>query len=230
MIEDNNYSLIASPYTSEVDKMKAKQQFLKDVMPGAFMTTNYYPYFSTHNAFMSERCSKNWDEDCELYLNNFLNIDEAKNFLDKTALRKYTTFDKKNSMPSCHPVYEQADPLVPQSEFVSSIPGAQSFYKNEDGGIRYTQPSLSPTYRVSCQDDTNNLKPKYNEGDFTENDGLFQNCMRYRACGESINLSDKTKTIYETRISKTRNNINKTMPNMQNYAVYEKPFLNSYIN
>ena len=223
-MQDNNYSGIAG-FISGNEKFKAQQQFMRDVLPGAFMNTNYYPYFSTHNEFMSGRCSKHWDSYCELYLNNFLNVDEAKDFLDKTALRKYTVFDKKNNMPSCHKIYEQSDPLVPGSPEVEQIPGAQTFYENSPGnGVRYQNPGLSPVFRVSCQDDVNNIQPKYNEGDFSENDGLFKNCMKYKTCNTALGINDKTRVIYETRISRPRNNVNRNNFDMQNYAVYEKPF------
>jgi hypothetical protein len=227
-MEDNNYSGI-SGYISENEKVKADVNMLKSCMPGAFMNSSdaytYYPYFGNCPEFMSERCSKKWDEHCELYLNNFLNVDEAKDFLDKTALRKYTLFDKNNNMPSCHPVFELANPLKPGSPIISDIPGAQSFYENSPGnGVRYQHPQLSPTFRVSCQDDMNNLQPKYKEGDFSENDGLFQNCMKYKTCNKSLGINDKVNVVYETRISRPRNNINRNMFDMKNYAVYEKPF------
>jgi hypothetical protein len=224
MLEDNNYSGLGK-HDSYEDKMKAEQHELKKCLPGSFITTNYYPFFGECPALMAGRCSKTWDSDCELYLNN-LSVDEAKDFLDKTALRKYTTFDKKNSLPSCDKVYELSDPLVPNSPMVSQIQGTQTFFENDNGSVRYSRPGLSPTYRVSCEDDTDNLKPKYNKGDFSEKDGLFQNCMRFGACGESLQLTDKTKTIYETRISKSRNNTNRMMPNFHNYSVYDNPFRN----
>jgi hypothetical protein len=225
MIEDNNYSGL-SKHDSYQDKLKADRHAIDRCMPGSFMTTNYYPYFGTCPDLMSNRCSKTWDEKCELYLNN-LDIHEAKDFLDKTALQKYTTFDKKNNTENCNRVYQLSDPLIPNSPMVSEIQGTQDFYMNDNGQMRFSDPGLSPTFRTLCEDVTDNLKPKYSKGDFSEKDGLFQNCMKYGTCRESLDLTDKTRTIYETRISKTRNNNNGMMPNYRNYSiVYENPFRN----
>lgn len=231
MIEDNNYSAIAKKPIPRQDEIKENHKFLLSCMPGNFMRgsdeNTYYPYFGNCPEYMSQRCSKNWDEYCELYLNNLTidKMDEARDFLDKTALRKYTVFDKNNKMPSCKRVFQMADPLSPSSPIVNEIPGAQSFYTNDNGKVRYTNPYLSPTYRVSCLDDTDNLKPKYTKGNFSENDGLFQNCMKYRSCEEAIGLSNNTKTIYETRITSRRSSQDKMMRNMRNYSTpYEMPF------
>jgi hypothetical protein len=224
MIEDNNYSGL-SKHDSYQDKLKAENQAVNRCMPGSFLGTVSWPFFGECPDLMSDRCSKTWDEKCELYLNN-LSVDEAKDFLDKTALKKYTTFDKKNNTGTCNRVYQLSDPLVPNSPMVSEIQGTQDFYMSDRGDVRFSRPGLSPVYRVACQDDTDNLRPKYNKGDFTEKDGLFQNCMKYGTCKESLDLTDKTKTIYETRISNKRQSTNGMMPDMRNYSIYERPLRN----
>lgn len=229
MIEDNNYSAIAKNPIPRQDKINEDFKFLQSCMPGNFMKgsneSTYYPYFGNCPEYMSQHCSKNWDEYCELYLNNLTidRLDEARDFLDKTALRKYTIFNKNNKMPSCYLLDQMADPLSPPSPLVNQIAGSQSFYKNENGKVRYTNPYLSPTYRVSCLDDTNNLKPKYRKGDFSENDGLFQNCMKYNACNESLSINDKIKTVYETRISQPKLNYDK-LRHTSYSTPYEMPF------
>lgn len=229
MIEDNNYSAIAKLPISNKDYKTEDFKFLQSCMPGNFMRgsdeNTYYPYFNGCPEYMSERCSKNWDEYCELYLNNLTidKLDEAKDFLDKTAIRKYTTFDKNNNMPSCHLSMQMSDPLSPASPIISQVSGNQTYYMNDNGKVRYFEPRLSPTFITPCEKDTSNLKPKYTKGDFSENDGLFQNCMKYRSCGEAIDLSNKTKTVYETRISRPKLNYDKLRHT--SYATpYEMPF------
>lgn len=220
MIEENNYSGL-SRNDNPKEKLKAKLDFEKTCLPGGFMTTNYYPYFGTCPDYFADKCSKQWGEECDLFVNN-MSLDEAKDFLNKTALKKYTTFSSprmNTKPPSCDRVYQLADPLTPDSPMVSEIQGTQTFYQNSRGDIRYTHPDLSPTYRVSCQDDMNNLKPNVKKGDFTFQDGLFQNCKKFGACGEAIDVASKRTGgyVYETSITKVRNNMGRVMPNMSNY-------------
>jgi len=225
MIEENNYSGL-SRNNNPKEKMKAQQDFERTCLPGGFITTNYYPYFGTCPDYFIDKCSKQWTEECDLFVNN-MSLDESKDFLDKTALKKYTKFvsSRKGSnfnsdeSPSCDRVYQLADPLTPDSPMVSEIQGSQTFYQDSNGNIRYTHPDLSPTYRVACQDDMDNLKPNVKKGDFTFQDGLFQNCKKFGACREAINVASERNNgyVYETSIAKVRGNMGRVMPNMQNY-------------
>ena len=139
MLEENNYSGL-SRNDNFKDKMKAKQDFEQTCLPGGFMPLIIILISELVLNILFDKCSKQWTEECDLFVNN-MSLDESKDFLDKTALRKYTTFHS-NSMgkknPSCNRVYQLSDPLTPDSPMVSEIQGTQTFYQNSQGDIRYT--------------------------------------------------------------------------------------------
>src|SRR5579872_1693986 len=100
-IINTNYSAIG---VGEISKKEAMDDAIECCLPGSFLNckVGYYPYFGNCPELMAQRCARNWDSTCDVYLAGLTDYTsygyEAKDFLNKTASKKYCSegFDPAN--------------------------------------------------------------------------------------------------------------------------------------
>lgn len=146
-----NYSTMGLGFET---KQEAMDKAMECCMPGGFMNcrTGWQPYGNC-NALMATRCAKHWDEKCDIYLNSLVAYTsekfEAKDFLDKTAAKKYCRAGHSVN-GNCQEVCQRADPNDPDSPEVCGQVGMIGSYHVPAEEAKMGCPLLSPTYLKTC--------------------------------------------------------------------------------
>src|SRR3989344_8602649 len=140
---------LSSDYSSINDADSSTYDGLQCCLPGGFLNCKNGYYNSLENCpeLMSNRCSLEWDDKCDEYLNNLLLV-EGQEFLKKTVDKKYGK--NKNmedaNMTNCREICQLSNPLDPNSSLVCNNVGIIPGYYGggECLGLRTTHPYSCP--------------------------------------------------------------------------------------
>ena len=176
-------SVSVSNYAS-IGHMKTKKQAEEDqlscCLPGGFMNCKNgdYPYtLATCPEYMSERCAKNWDDNCTIYAESLTIREDQDRFLSKVADKRYCKVEDDNSLFFANEYQQLSNPQDPDSPEFSEWKGPQVYYK-ETGTC-----SLGPTYFMPATDNRTCVKldPKKIKGEFP-----IKQCLRQNTCNDVV--------------------------------------------
>ncbi len=147
-------------------------------LPGHFLDHPTTANLGMCPDYMAQRCSKNWDGKCELYVDT-LDTVKMKNFIRNTASKKFCKLSKdSNCSESCQPF----DPILQESPQVCTYIGNETLKDvNETIDVGWYLPvNMSPNYMGTCQQ-TCDVNTK-----IEENDPTINLCLRYGFCDDIL--------------------------------------------
>ncbi len=166
--------------------------------------------------FMAQRCAKNWDDTCQIYLGN-LSEDFGKQFLRETLKRRFCQIKPEDDgKAQCYIKQELVNPDMGESSpVITKWVGAATPYGVDDNGyLQAYKESDSCDQIMSC-----NLLPEVTD---ISKDPVVQQCITWGA-GEDVlqkilntrgeNIVAEVKTV---KVNKTANKMNKTANKMKN--------------
>lgn len=150
-------------------------------MPDRFLDAPWNYNLGNCKQFMAQRCSQNWDNKCQLYVNNIDDVTVLKQFMESMANHRFCNLnDKSNCAVVCEPFnpISQTSPDVCNTMGVDAMVNAQ---QSIDTGL-YNPVKLSPVYMGGCMKKCNKIKPE----DITDNDYSINYCLQFGFCGETL--------------------------------------------
>jgi hypothetical protein len=150
-------------------------------MPDRFLDAPWNYNLGNCKQFMTQRCSQNWDNKCQLYVNNIDDVTVLKQFMESMANHRFCNLnDKSNCAIVCEPFnpISQTSPDVCNTMGVDAMVNAQ---QSIDTGL-YNPVKLSPVYMGGCMKKCDKIKPE----NITENDYSINYCLQFGFCGETL--------------------------------------------
>ena len=141
--------------------------------------------------FMSQRCARNWDDKCDIYLNEQTQADftgkAAGEFLKATASAKFCRVDTSFPGSYCFEKCEQFNPTAPNSAQVCTIEGDVVYRDstklfNLDTNYNWSGRlnTAEPIKFTGCKKTCDSMK------NITEDDRVLNECLDRGVCGEVV--------------------------------------------
>ena len=151
-------------------------------MPDRFLDAPWNYNLGNCKQFMAQRCAKNWDNKCQLYVNNIDDVTVLKQFLESLANHRFCNL---NDNSKCGLICEPFDPIAQVSPNVCNTMGVDSMVdisQSLDTGL-YNPVKLSPVYMGGCMKNCDKIQPS----DITNDDYSINYCLQFGFCGETLN-------------------------------------------
>lgn len=151
-------------------------------MPDRFLDAPWNYNLGNCKQFMAQRCSENWDNKCQLYVNNIDDVTVLKQFLESMANHRFCSLNKDSK---CGIVCEPFDPISQVSPNVCKTMGVDAMVnvsQSLDTGL-YNPVKLSPVYMGGCMKNCDKIQPS----DIKEDDYSINYCLQFGFCGETLN-------------------------------------------
>ena len=156
-------------------------------LPGSFFNPEKSSDIDFNNCplYMADRCAKNWDEKCSLYVNSLDDGSLVKDFLRATASKKFCSLSKNST---CKEMCQPFNPIAQDSPVVCQNFGKDVLKDNSDNlDIGWYLPaSTSPDYMGSSCEGTCDSK------NIEQSDVVIDSCLKYGFCNDI--LTDVCKT------------------------------------
>lgn len=149
-------------------------------------------------AFMAQRCAKNWDGYCDIYLQEKIGDDAtgkaARQFLSDTADSKFCRLDSKAPGNTCFTKCEMFNPTAPNSAQVCKTEGdivyrdSQQLW-NIDTNYNWSGKlsTASPIKITACKKTCDNFLPE----NLTDSDRVVNECLDTGSCADVMqNLAE----------------------------------------
>jgi hypothetical protein len=150
-------------------------------MPDRFLDAPWNYNLGNCKQFMAQRCASNWDNKCQLYVNNIDDVTVLKQFFESMANHRFCSLnDKSNCGLVCEPFnpIEQTSPNVCNTMGVDAMVDAS---QSIDTGM-YNPVKLSPVYMGGCMKNCDKIQPS----DIKEDDYSINYCLQFGFCGETL--------------------------------------------
>ena len=171
-----NYGNFGKPY-----KGFAREDPVDACMPGRFLDAPWNYNLGNCKQLMAQRCSENWDEKCQLFVNNIDDVTVLKHFLESMANHRFCNLSDKSK---CGLVCEPFNPIDQVSPSVCRTMGTDPMVNAQqqlDTGL-YNPVKLSPVYMGGCMKSCNKIQPS----DIKKDDKAINYCLEFGFCGETL--------------------------------------------
>ena len=150
-------------------------------MPDRFLDAPWNYNLGNCKQFMAQRCAQNWDNKCQLYVNNIDDVTVLKHFFESMANYRFCSLNEKSNCGLvCQPFnpIDQTSPDVCNSMGVDAMVNAS---QSIDTGL-YNPVKLSPVYMGGCMKNCDKIQPS----DIKEDDYSINYCLQFGFCGETL--------------------------------------------
>lgn len=171
-----NYGNFGKPY-----KGFSREDPVDACMPGRFLDAPWNYNLGNCKQLMAQRCSENWDEKCQLFVNNIDDVTELKHFLESMANHRFCNLSDKSK---CGIVCEPFNPIDQVSPNICKTMGDDPMVNAQqsiDTGL-YNPVKLSPVYMGGCMKSCNKIQPSEIKSD----DKAINYCLEFGFCGETL--------------------------------------------
>ena len=177
-----NYGNFGKPY-----KGFSREDPVDACMPGRFLDAPWNYNLGNCKQLMAQRCSENWDEKCQLFVNNIDDVTELKHFLESMANHRFCNLDRNSK---CGLVCEPFNPIDQVSPSICRTMGDDPMVNAQqeiDTGL-YNPVKLSPVYMGGCMKTCNKIQPS----EIKKDDKAINYCLEFGFCGETLSNICKT--------------------------------------
>ena len=150
-------------------------------MPDRFLDAPWNYNLGNCKQFMAQRCASNWDNKCQLYVNNIDDVTVLKQFFESMANHRFCSL---NNNSKCGVVCEPFNPIDQTSPNVCNTMGVDAMVdvsQSIDTGM-YNPVKLSPVYMGGCMKNCDKIQPS----DIKEDDYSINYCLQFGFCGETL--------------------------------------------
>jgi hypothetical protein len=150
-------------------------------MPDRFLDAPWNYNLGNCKQYMAQRCSENWDNKCQIYVNNIDDVTVLKQFFESMANHRFCSLNEKSK---CGLVCEPFNPINQTSPNVCNSMGIDAMVNSSqsiDTGM-YNPVKLSPVYMGGCMKNCNKIQPS----DIKEDDHSINYCLQFGFCGETL--------------------------------------------
>lgn len=151
-------------------------------LPGSFLNCPLVADVGNCPSYMSEKCAKNWDSTCDLYLNSIDDNMVLKQFVRDTATKKFCRLSDDSN---CKKVCQSFSPVTNDTQHQFCEDWGNETLKNSKDSIDigyYTNVNVSPDYLGKCKKTCDVVK-----GEDIKNDDVITNvCLRYGFCNDIL--------------------------------------------
>lgn len=150
-------------------------------MPDRFLDAPWNYNLGNCKQYMAQRCANNWDEKCQIYVNNIDDVTNLKQFTESMANKRFCNLSDKSK---CGIVCDPFNPIAQTSPEVCNTMGVDAMVnaaQSIDTGM-YNPVRLSPVYMGGCMKDCDKIKPS----EIKEDDVSINYCLQFGFCGETL--------------------------------------------
>ena len=172
----SNYGQFGKPYKGFI-----QDDPVDACMPDRFLDAPWNYNLGNCKQFMAQRCSQNWDNKCQLYVNNIDDVTVLKQFFESMANHKFCSLNEKSN---CGLVCEPFNPIDQSSPNVCNTMGVDAMVdisQSIDTGM-YNPVKQSPVYMGGCMKKCDKIQPS----DIKEDDYSINYCLQFGFCGETL--------------------------------------------
>uniref|UniRef100_A0A6C0I6H0 Transmembrane protein n=1 Tax=viral metagenome TaxID=1070528 RepID=A0A6C0I6H0_9ZZZZ len=172
----SNYGQFGKPY-----KGFRQEDPVDACMPDRFLDAPWNYNLGNCKQFMAQRCSENWDNKCQVYVNNIDDVTELKQFFESMANHRFCNL---NDQSKCGVVCEPFNPISQTSPKVCNTMGVDAMVNASqaiDTGL-YNPVKLSPVYMGGCMKKCDKIQPS----EIKEDDYSINYCLQFGFCGETL--------------------------------------------
>jgi len=190
----SNYALFGKPF-----KGFKQDDSVDACMPDRFLDAPWNYNLGGCKQLMAQRCSENWDDKCQLYVNNIDDVTVLKQFLESMANHRFCNLSDKSK---CAVVCEPFNPIHQSSPSICNTMGVDPMINMSqilDTGM-YNPVKLSPVYMGGCMKKCD----KINTEDIKNDDTSINYCLQFGFCGETLGNICK---VMEENGNKSQNNL-----------------------
>lgn len=172
----SNYALFGKPF-----KGFRQEDPVDACMPDRFLDAPWNYNLGGCRQLMAQRCAQNWDNKCQLYVNNIDDVTVLKQFFESMANHRFCNLSDKSN---CAVVCEAFNPINQSSPSVCNTMGIDAMVnasQSIDTGL-YNPVKLSPVYMGGCMKKCDKVEPS----NIKENDHAINYCLQFGFCGETL--------------------------------------------
>ena len=172
----SNYGQFGKPY-----KGFRQDDPVDACMPDRFLDAPWNYNLGNCKQYMPQRCAENWDNKCQLYVNNIDDVTVLKQFLESMANHRFCSLNEKSN---CGVVCEPFNPIDQTSPNVCNSMGIDAMVnasQSIDTGL-YNPVKLSPVYMGGCMKNCDKIQPS----NIKEDDYSINYCLQFGFCGETL--------------------------------------------
>jgi hypothetical protein len=172
----SNYGLFGKPF-----KGFRQEDPVDSCMPDRFLDAPWNYNLGGCKQYMAQRCAENWDNKCQIYVNNIDDVTVLKQFIESMTNHRFCSLSDKSK---CSVVCEPFNPINQTSPSVCNTMGVDPMVdisQSIDTGL-YNPVKLSPVYMGGCMKKCDKIEP-FN---IKENDYSINYCLQFGFCGESL--------------------------------------------
>jgi hypothetical protein len=172
----SNYGLFGKPF-----KGFRQEDPVDSCMPDRFLDAPWNYNLGGCKQYMAQRCAENWDNKCQLYVNNIEDVTVLKQFLESMANHRFCNLSDQSK---CDVVCEPFNPINQTSPNICNTMGVDPMVdisQSLDTGL-YNPVKLSPVYMGGCMKKCDKIEPS----NIKEDDYSINYCLQFGFCGESL--------------------------------------------
>lgn len=172
----SNYGKFGKPF-----KGFSQDDPIDSCMPGSFLDAPWDYNLGNCKQLMAQRCSENWDNKCQIYVNNIEDVTELKHFIESMANYRFCNLSDKSK---CGVVCQPFNPINQISPTYCNTMGKDSMVdisQSLDTGL-YNPVKLSPVYMGDCMKKCNKIEASA----IKEDDHSVNYCLEFGFCGETL--------------------------------------------
>lgn len=186
-VEADDYSSFGKPIVKDMSDPA-------DIcLPGAFLDKYQLVQLDRCPLLMSQRCSENFDEKCDLYFQSLKDINDIRDFISQTLKKK---FCKLADDSSCKMMCQKFDPIAEESVDICQPVGDEVLEDKHlyiDTGLSEAV-SISPYYMSRCK-----LQCDSKASDVKEDDGLIKKALDAKVGSDVLTVMCKNTETEEIK-------------------------------